>query len=76
MIEKKDFTDFVAVLFLMSIQKRKDKPSNWFSDNQLLECKVVKRITTGRKFGRMLRYIHCCDPDDTGINAEGEYDPS
>lgn len=75
-IEKKDFTDFVAVLFLMSIQKRKDKPSNWFSDNQLLECKVVKRITTGRKFGRMLRYIHCCDPDDTGINAEGEYDPS
>jgi hypothetical protein len=34
----------------MSVQKRKDKPSNWFSDNPLLESKIAKRVTT---VGRM-----------------------
>lgn len=24
----------------------------------------------------MLQYLHCCDPNETGMNAEGEYDPS
>jgi hypothetical protein len=24
----------------------------------------------------MLRYLHCCDPNDTGIQENGEYDPS
>jgi Transposase IS4 len=69
-------TDFFAVLFVMSVQKRKDKPSNWFSDNPLLESKVAKKITTGRQFGKMLRYLHCCDPDEDGKNDDGEYDPS
>jgi hypothetical protein len=71
-ITKKDLTD----LFLMSDQKRKDKPSNWFSDNPLLESKIAKRVTTGRKFGKMLRYLQCCDPDEDGKNDKGEYDPS
>ena len=53
-IVKKDLTDFIDVLFVMSIQKRKDKPSNRFLANLLLESKVAKRITTGRQFGRML----------------------
>ena len=75
-ITKRDLTDFISVLFLMSIQKRKDKPSNWFSDNPLLESKVAKKITSGRQFGRMLRYLHCCDPYDDGKNEDGEYDPS
>jgi hypothetical protein len=75
-IGKKDLTDFIAVLFVMSIQKRKDKPSNWFSESPTLESKVAKRITTGRQFGRMLRYLHCCDPDEDGMNEDGEYDPS
>jgi DNA polymerase III epsilon subunit-like protein len=75
-ITKKDLTDFIAVLFAMSIQKRKDKPSNWFSDNPLLESRVAKKITTGRQFGRILRYLHCCDPDETGGTEDGEYDPS
>ena len=75
-ITKKDLTDFFSVLFLMSVQKRKDKPSNWFSDNPLLESKIAKRVTTGRQFGKMLRYLHCCDPDEDGKNDDGEYDPS
>jgi hypothetical protein len=65
-ITRRDMTDFFAVLFVMSVQKRKDKPSNWFSDNPLLESKVAKKITTGRQFGKMLRYLHCCDPDVGG----------
>jgi hypothetical protein len=60
----------------MSVQKRKDKPSNWFSDNPLLESKIAKKVTTGRQFGKMLWYLHCCDPDEDGKNNDGEYDPS
>jgi DNA polymerase III epsilon subunit-like protein len=55
-ITRRDMTDFFAVLFVMSVQKRKDKPSNWFSDNPLLESKVAKKITTGRQFGKYYLY--------------------
>jgi hypothetical protein len=75
-ITKKDLKDFFSVLFLMSVQKRKDKPSDWFSDNPLLESKIAKRVTTGRKFGKMLQNLHCCDPNEDGKNNDGEYDPS
>lgn len=75
-IDKKDLTDFFSVLFLMGVQKRKDKPSNWFSNNPFLESRVAKRIISGRRFGLILRYLHCCDPAETGINGNGEYDPS
>ena len=30
---------------------------------------------SGHKFGRILRYLHCCDPTKTGMNDNGEYDP-
>jgi Transposase IS4 len=32
-ISKKDLESFFAFLFILGIQKRKDKPSNWFSNN-------------------------------------------
>jgi hypothetical protein len=75
-VDKKDLTDFFAVLFVMGIQKRKDKPSNWFSNNPIMEARIAKRIMSGRKFGMILRYLHCCDPAETGIDENGEYDPS
>jgi DNA polymerase III epsilon subunit-like protein len=75
-INKKDLTDFFAVLFIMGVQKRKDKPSHWFSNNPLLESRIAKRIISGRQFGLILRYLHCCDPTETGMNQNGEYDPS
>lgn len=59
-IDQSDLLDFFAVLFLMSIQKRKEKPSNWFSSDPYLESPHAKRIMSGKKFSRMLRYIHCC----------------
>ena len=75
-IDKKDLTDFFSVLFVTGIQKRKDKPSNWFSNNPILESRVAKRIMSGRRFGLILRYLHCCDPAEKGLNEDGEYDPS
>ncbi|KAG7365231.1 transposase IS4 [Nitzschia inconspicua] len=75
-IDKADLTDFIAILFVMSIQKRKDKPSNWFSSNPLPESPVANKITTGRQFQKMLRYLHCCDPDQTATSDNGDYDPS
>ncbi|KAG7354301.1 transposase IS4 [Nitzschia inconspicua] len=75
-IDKADLTDFIAVLFVMSIQKRKDKPSNWFSSNPLLHSSVAKKITTGRQFQKMLRYLHCCDPNQNATSHDGDYDPS
>ncbi|KAG7340621.1 transposase IS4 [Nitzschia inconspicua] len=75
-IDKADLTDFIAVLFVMSIQKRKDKPSNWISSNPLLHSSVAKKITTGRQFQKMLRYLHCCDPNQNATSHDGDYDPS
>jgi hypothetical protein len=39
---RKDLEAFIAILFISGIQKRKDKPSHWFSENKLLENQVVK----------------------------------
>jgi DNA polymerase III epsilon subunit-like protein len=75
-VGRSDVTDFIAVLFVLSIQRRKDKPSNWFSSNPLLECTLAKKITSGRQFGKMLRYLHVCDPSENGIQEDGEYNPS
>jgi hypothetical protein len=66
---------FIAVLFISGIQKRKDKPSHWFSDNPLLENPVMKRVMSGRKFFTILRYLHCCSVENQDPTAEG-YDPA
>ena len=73
-IEKKDLEAFFSVLFISGIQKRKDKPSNWFSDNRLLESTVIKKVMSGRKFSDLLRYLHCCPVQNQDHNAEN-YDP-
>ena len=59
-IDCSDLINFVSILFIMSVQKRKDKSTNWFSDNALLECKQAKQIMSGRKFHTIVRYLHCC----------------
>ena len=74
-ITRKDLELFMAVLFVTSIQKRKDKPSNWFSHNKLIDCPLVKRIMSGRKFLTILRYLHVCEMKQENPNSEG-YDPA
>ncbi len=74
-IDRKDFTDFISILFISAIQKRKDKISNWWSDDPLLENVVAKRIMTGRHFHQMLRFLHCCPINDPTRN-NNVYDPA
>jgi hypothetical protein len=41
-------------------KKKKEKPSNWFSNNRLSENALVKKIMSGQNFSNILRYLHCC----------------
>jgi DNA polymerase III epsilon subunit-like protein len=74
-ITRKELESFFAVLFISGVQKRKDKPSNWFSENRLLENPVMKKVMSGRKFFAILRYLHCCPVENQDRTAE-DYDPS
>jgi DNA polymerase III epsilon subunit-like protein len=74
-IDTTDFTDFVSVLFLGSMS-RKDPPSNWFSNDPLVEFPIVKKIMTGRKFSLMLRYLHVCSMMNQPTTLDEGYDPS
>ena len=31
---------------------------------------------SGWKLAQILGFLHCCDPTETGMNDNGEYDPS
>jgi Transposase IS4 len=73
-VDRKDLEGFICVLFVSAIQKRKDKPSNWFSENRLLESPLIKKIMSGRKFFTMLRYLHCCSMDNVPVGDD--YDPT
>jgi hypothetical protein len=46
-ITRQDLESFIAVLFLMGVQKRKDKPANWFSDNPYLETCGIPLCSIG-----------------------------
>ena len=73
-ITRKDLEAFIAVLFVSAVQKRKDKPTNWFSDNRILESQVMKKIMSGRKFFTILWYLHCCPAN--GQPTGEDYDPA
>ena len=72
---KTDITDFFSILFITSIQKRKDKSSNWFSDDPMLENPIVKKIMSGKKFHKLLRYLHVCDMYRQPDVKRDNYDP-
>ena len=74
-ITKQDLEDFIAILFVSGIQKRKDKPTNWFTQNSILENPIMKRIMSGKKFHRILRYLHCCPVANQNPMSPG-YDPA
>ena len=74
-ISRKDLDGFIAILFVSGIQKRKDKPSHWFSENPLLENPVMKKIMSRKKFFTMLRFLHCCPNVRQDPTADG-YDPA
>jgi len=74
-ITKPDLEAFIAMLFVSGIQKRKDKPSNWFTHNSILENPIMKRIMSGKKFLCILRYLHCCPVKNHDPTSPG-YDPA
>ena len=74
-ITKQDLTDFIAVLFIVSVQKRKDTTSNWFSNDPLLENIQVKKVMTGNKFHKILCYLHVCDLHSQPNPTDDNYTP-
>jgi hypothetical protein len=63
-VERKDLEAFICILFVSAVQKRKDKPSNWFSENRLLESSMIKKRMSGHKFFTILWYLHCCSMEN------------
>jgi Transposase IS4 len=75
-ISRLDIIDFICVLFVSSIQKRKDKVANWWSDNPLKENPVVKWIMTGRQFSHVLRFLHVADVRNQPSKDADDYNPA
>jgi Transposase IS4 len=75
-ISQSDIIDFICVLFVSSIQKRKDKVANWWSDNPLKENPVVKQIMTGRQFSHVLRFLHVADVCNQPSKDADDYNPA
>jgi len=74
-ITSTDIREFIAILFLGGVQKRKDKTVNWWSDDPLLEFPIVKKIMSGKKFHKILRYLHVCDMHMQPSVNSPEYSP-
>jgi hypothetical protein len=74
-ISRKDLESFFSVLFILGIQKRKDKPLNWFLENRLLENPLMRKVMSGRKFFNILWYSHCCPVQNQDHSADN-YNPS
>ena len=68
-IKERDLLDFISVLFIGSVQRRKDSPTAWWSDDPITECIALKRIMTKRKFLKILRYLHVCKLEEAPGNS-------
>jgi Transposase IS4 len=75
-ITNTDLTDFFSVLFIASVQKRKDRTSNWWCDHPLLENVTVKKVMSGRWFHSILWFLHVCDLDKQPSWSDPSHDPS
>jgi Transposase IS4 len=73
-VTKNNLTDFLSVLFILSVQKRKDRPS-WFSNDPFYKTVVIKNIMTGKKFDSMMRCLHVCSIEDQPMCTAQAYDP-
>jgi hypothetical protein len=73
-VKRKDLEAFICVLFVSAVQERKDKPSDWFLENCLLESLMIKKIMSGRKFFMILWYLHCCSMENQPVGDN--YDPT
>ena len=74
-ITRKEFIDFIAILYMSPIQKRRDKPRHWFSSGPLLECRIMKKIMSGNRFYSILRTLHVCSLEKQPSQRSAKYNP-
>ena len=74
-ITSEDILQFISILFIISVQRRKDSPNAWWSDNIIHECPAVKRIMSKRKFLRILRYLHVSSLEKNICQNNESYNP-
>lgn len=74
-VDKSDIIDFICCLFISSVQRRKDRTSNWWSDDPLVENVVLKKLMSGRKFHTILRFLHVSSIKEQPQRTDPNYDP-
>ena len=74
-INEDDMLRFICICFISAIQKRKDKSSNWFSNDPILENPIMKRIMNGKKFHNIIRYLHVCSLKEQPSMDQPDYSP-
>jgi Transposase IS4 len=75
-ISQADITDFICVLFVSLMQKRKDKIANWPSENPLKENLVVKQIMSRCQFSHVLHFLQVADVHKQPSKDADSYNPS
>jgi hypothetical protein len=74
-IDVSDLKDFLAIIFIAGVQKRKDNTQHWWSNDPYFEFPLAKKIMSGKKFHMMLRYLHVCDLHHQPSIASPTYSP-
>ena len=70
---KSDLMDFLSVILIASIIKCNDQPSQCFGEDPILGHDGIKRITSGRKLLRVMRYLHVFDMNNQISSEYPEY---
>ena len=59
-LDNREFLDFIAVLFMAAVQKRRDGPKQWFSSDPILGNPCIKRLMNLRRFLQILQSLSIC----------------
>ena len=70
---KSDLIDFLSVILVASIIKLNAQPSQWFSEYPIIGHDVIKRIMSGSKLLRVLRYLHVCEMNKQVSSENPQY---
>ena len=54
-IDEPELLDFFSILFIAAVQKRKDGPHQWFSDNVVLGDACIRRLMKKKRFLQILK---------------------
>ena len=68
--------DFISILLITSIQKRKIKSSHWFFEDLILENLIMKKIMTNNKFHDILSYSYAYNTRGQSNASRDNYDPA